>query len=82
MFQHSPPLVQPLVMMTFVLQDGSSPLYIAGFKGHVGRHIFSVIVHVHVHAMHHTSIAHAVSMNDIIAFIKLQVQVHLYAYVQ
>ena len=33
MFQHSPPLVQPLVMMTFVLQDGWSPLYIASSKG-------------------------------------------------
>ena len=33
MFQHSPPLVQPLVMMTFVLQDGGSPLYTACSKG-------------------------------------------------
>ena len=35
MFQHSPPLVQPLFMMTFVLQDGWSPLYTASFKGHL-----------------------------------------------
>ena len=34
MFQHSPPLVQPLVMMTFVLQNGRSPLYTASGKGH------------------------------------------------
>ena len=34
-FQHSPPLVEPLVMMTFVLQDGWSPLLIASFKGHL-----------------------------------------------
>ena len=27
--------VQPLVMMTFVLQDGCSPLYIASLNGHV-----------------------------------------------
>ena len=33
--QHSPPLVQPLVMMTFVLQDGWSPLYAASSKGHL-----------------------------------------------
>ena len=35
--QHSPPLVQPLVMMTFVLQYGSSPLYAASYsyKGHL-----------------------------------------------
>ena len=32
--QHSPPLVQPLVMMTFVLQDGCSPLYAASGTGH------------------------------------------------
>ena len=32
--QHSPPLVQPLVMMTFVLQDGWSPLYTASDTGH------------------------------------------------
>ena len=35
MFQHSPLLVQPLVMMTFVLQDGWSSLYTASFKGHL-----------------------------------------------
>ena len=35
MFQHSPPLVQPLVMMTFVLQNGCSPLYGASFDGHL-----------------------------------------------
>ena len=35
MFQHPPPLVQPLVMMTFVLQDGCSPLYGASFDGHL-----------------------------------------------
>ena len=33
--QHSPPLVQPLVMMTFVLQDGWSPLHAASSKGHL-----------------------------------------------
>ena len=27
--------VQPLVMMTFVLQDGCSPLYVASLKGHL-----------------------------------------------
>ena len=27
--------VQPLVMMTFVLQNGCSPLYIASLNGHV-----------------------------------------------
>ena len=27
--------VQPLVMMTFVLQDGYSPLYAASFGGHL-----------------------------------------------
>ena len=27
--------VQPLVMMTFVLQDGCSPLYGASFGGHL-----------------------------------------------
>ena len=36
MFQHPPPLVQPLVMMTFVLQDGCSPLNAASFDGHLG----------------------------------------------
>ena len=72
--------------MTFVICNVSTLTSTGPASGyddvciHVGRHIFSVIVHVH--AMHHTSIAHAVSMNDIIAFIKLQVQVHLYAYVQ
>ena len=34
-FQHSPPLVQPLIMMTFVLQNGQSPLYTASFNGHL-----------------------------------------------
>ena len=34
MFQHPPPLVQPLVMMTIVLQNGCSPLYGASFGGH------------------------------------------------
>ena len=33
--QHSPPLVQPLVMMTFVLQHGWSPLYKASHTGHL-----------------------------------------------
>ena len=33
--QHSPPLVQPLVMMTFVLQDGWSPPHEASNKGHL-----------------------------------------------
>ena len=33
MFQHSPPLVLPLVMIAFVLQDGWSPLYPASSKG-------------------------------------------------
>ena len=33
MFQHPPPLVQPLVMMTIVLQNGCSPLYGASFGG-------------------------------------------------
>ena len=33
--QHSPPLVQPLVMMTFVLQYGWSPLYKASDAGHL-----------------------------------------------
>ena len=36
MFQHPPPLVQPLVMMTSVLQDGWSPLNAASFGGHLG----------------------------------------------
>ena len=31
----TPHLVQPLVMMSFVLQDGCSPLYIASFYGHL-----------------------------------------------
>ena len=35
MFQHPPPLVQPLVMMTFVLQIGCSPLCGASFGGHL-----------------------------------------------
>ena len=35
MLQHSPLLVQPLVMMTFVLQDGWTPLYIASNRGHL-----------------------------------------------
>ena len=35
MFQHPPPLVQPLVMMTIVLQNGCSPLYGASFGGHL-----------------------------------------------
>ena len=35
MFQHSPTLVQPLVMMTFVLQDGWSPLFTVSFNGHL-----------------------------------------------
>ena len=35
MFQHPPPLVQPLVMMTFVLQNGWSPLNGASEKGHL-----------------------------------------------
>ena len=34
-FQHSPPLVQPLVMMTFVLQDGQGALYAASLYGHL-----------------------------------------------
>ena len=34
MFQHSPPLVQPLVM-TFVLQEGQTALYAASGKGHL-----------------------------------------------
>ena len=34
MFQHSPPLVQPLVMMTYIYQEGRSPLYVARFRGH------------------------------------------------
>ena len=33
--QHSPPLVQPLVMMTFILQHGCSPLYAACDTGHL-----------------------------------------------
>ena len=33
--EHSPPLVQPLVMMTFVLQYGWSPLHKASDKGHL-----------------------------------------------
>ena len=28
--------IQPLVMMTFVLQNGCSPLYTASGKGHLG----------------------------------------------
>ena len=28
--------IQPLVMMTFVLQNGCSPLYTASFYGHLG----------------------------------------------
>ena len=35
MCQHPPPLVQPLVMMTIVLQNGWSPLYGASEKGHL-----------------------------------------------
>ena len=35
MFQHPPPLVQPLVMMTIVLQYGWSPLNAASFSGHL-----------------------------------------------
>ena len=35
MFQHSHPLIQPLVMMTFVLQDGVSPLHLASYEGHL-----------------------------------------------
>ena len=35
MFQHPPPLVQPLVMMTFVLQYGWSPLNGASINGHL-----------------------------------------------
>ena len=36
MLRHSPPLVvQPLVMMTFVLQDCWSPLHIASDEGHL-----------------------------------------------
>ena len=35
MFQQPPSLVQPLVMMTFVLQDGWSPLYGASENGHL-----------------------------------------------
>ena len=27
--------IQPLVMMTFVLQNGCSPLYVASWKGHL-----------------------------------------------
>ena len=33
--EHSPPLVQPLVMMTFVLQYDWSPLHKASDKGHL-----------------------------------------------
>ena len=33
--QHSPPLVQPLVMMTFVLQCGWCPLHAASDKGYL-----------------------------------------------
>ena len=36
MFQHPPPLVQPLVLMTFVLQDGWSPLNAASCNRHLG----------------------------------------------
>ena len=35
MFQHQSPHVQPLVMMTFVLQNGCSPLYGASINGHL-----------------------------------------------
>ena len=35
MFQHPPPLIQPLVMMTIVLQDGWSPLNAASDNGHL-----------------------------------------------
>ena len=35
MFQHPPPLVQPLAMMTFVLQNGWSPLNEVSWKGHL-----------------------------------------------
>ena len=35
MFQHLPPLVQPLVVMSFVLQDGWSPLNEASWNGHL-----------------------------------------------
>ena len=34
-FQYSPPPVQPLVMMTCILQDGRCPLYMASSNGHV-----------------------------------------------
>ena len=35
MFHHSPLLVQPKVMMTFLLQNDCSPLYLASYKGHI-----------------------------------------------
>ena len=35
MFQQPPPLVQPLVMMTSVLQNGWSPLNAASDDGHL-----------------------------------------------
>ena len=35
MFQHSPPLVQPLVMMTFMLQYGCNSLCTASSNGHL-----------------------------------------------
>ena len=36
MLQHSPPLVQPLVMMSIILQDGLSPLHTASLNGRFG----------------------------------------------
>ena len=35
MFQPPPPLVQPVFMMAFVLQNGWSPLNVASWKGHL-----------------------------------------------
>ena len=35
MFQHSPPLVQSLVLTTLALQDGWSPLHLASNKGYL-----------------------------------------------
>ena len=56
--------VQPLVMMTFVLQDGRSPLYTASFNGHLdvvktlmeaGANI-NQANKVHVHVGRHTCV--------------------------
>ena len=36
---YSHPLVQPLVVMTFILQNGLSPLHTASFNGRLDVHV-------------------------------------------